>query len=37
MEVQKDFKELLELFNTHKVEYLILMEPRVPELTEVAS
>jgi len=24
MEVQKDFKELLELFNAHKVEYLIV-------------
>jgi len=24
MEIQKDFKELLELFNTHKVEYLIV-------------
>jgi predicted nucleotidyltransferase len=24
MEVQKDFRELLELFNTHKVEYLIV-------------
>ena len=23
MEIQKDFKELLELFNAHKVEYLI--------------
>lgn len=25
MEVQKDFKELLELFNAHKVEYLIVL------------
>ncbi|MCZ6820826.1 MAG: hypothetical protein O7G31_15255 [Calditrichaeota bacterium] len=24
MEIQKDFKELLELFNAHKVEYLIV-------------
>jgi hypothetical protein len=24
MEIQKDFKELLELFNTHKVEYIIV-------------
>ena len=24
MEIQKDFKKLLELFNTHKVEYLIV-------------
>ncbi len=24
MEIQKDFKELLELFNSHKVEYLIV-------------
>ena len=24
MEVQKDFKELLELFNGHKVEYMIV-------------
>ncbi|MBR9982184.1 MAG: hypothetical protein KFF50_14235 [Desulfatitalea sp.] len=24
MEVQKDFKELLELFNAHKVNYLIV-------------
>ncbi|MCK4752838.1 MAG: hypothetical protein KAS75_05275 [Planctomycetes bacterium] len=24
MEIQEDFKELLELFNTHKVEYLIV-------------
>lgn len=24
MEIQKDFKELLELFNTHEVEYLIV-------------
>ena len=24
MEVQKDFKELLELFNEHKVEYIIV-------------
>ncbi len=37
MEIQKDFKELLELFNAHKVDYLISMEPRVPELPEVAS
>ncbi len=36
-EVQKDFKELLELFNAHKVEYLLSKEPRVPELPEVAS
>ena len=24
MEIQEDFKELLELFNAHKVEYLIV-------------
>lgn len=24
MEIQKDFKELLELFNAHKVEYMIV-------------
>jgi len=24
MEIQNDFKELLELFNAHKVEYLIV-------------
>ena len=24
MEIQKDFKELLELFNTHKVEYIVV-------------
>ncbi len=24
MEIQEDFKELLELFNAHKVEYLII-------------
>lgn len=24
MEIQKDFKELLELFNAHKVEYVIV-------------
>ena len=24
MEVQKDFKELLELFNAHKIQYLIV-------------
>lgn len=24
MEIQKDFKELLELLNSHKVEYLIV-------------
>ncbi len=24
MDIQKDFKELLELFNAHKVEYLIV-------------
>jgi len=24
MEIQKDFKELLELFNAHKVEYLVV-------------
>jgi hypothetical protein len=23
MEIQKDFKELLELFNAHKVEYIV--------------
>ena len=26
MEVQKDFKELLKLFNAHKVKYLIVGE-----------
>jgi len=29
MEVQQDFKELLELFNAHKVKYLI-----VPKLSD---
>jgi len=24
MEIQKDFKELLELFNAHKIEYLVV-------------
>jgi len=24
MEIQKDFKELLDLFNAHKVEYLVV-------------
>jgi len=31
MEVQQDFKELLQLFNAHKVEYVIVESNHFPE------
>jgi len=37
MEVQKDFKELLELFNAHKVQYLIVVQEGIPYQTLVSS
>lgn len=36
MEIQEDFRELLELFNAHKVKYLIVGSPiTVPQDTPV--